>query len=93
MTDQTPSILPLSLDHQRETQALWECLTLSNSLVLTFGRSHPELRSLMLRLTWLLRHRSLTSGQRSDLDQLIRVLNFDLKSGLAQSQEILRTHS
>lgn len=79
----------LDLDEARETQALYECLILCNDLMPFHGRSHPIVRSLVLRLSFCLRHRRLDQAQRANLDQLIRVLRLDLAHSRAQASDLL----
>lgn len=86
--DDSPSQI-LDLDAARETQALWECLLLANDLIPSYGRSHPIVRSLVLRLSFCLRHRRLDAHQRASLDQLCQVLKLDLAHSRADASRLV----
>lgn len=81
----------LNLDDARETQALYECLVLADQMHIHFGRNHSGLRSLILRLSFCLRHRRLQPNQSLCLENLVRELKLDLGSSQHRAQELIRS--
>lgn len=79
----------LNLDDARETQALFECLLLADEMHIHFGRNHAGLRSLILRLTFCLRHRRLLPDQDACLTRLVRELKLDLASSQHRARGLL----